>query len=208
MARTKLEIQYLGSSSQFVLDLKLGEKQHIRHTFSPSEKFDISDICSPDELNRNARFHQLKSAGTIIDVVTPGDDVVEAHLTAAELAAPSLEGLSAVSVIHQSFAAGGGGSPDDVIIYNANSPFAFRILDIQVVVATAVGASTLQLRGATGGAGATYSDAFDSSATGRARDAGAGGDDATDLIAKNGTVVLRRSDNGVAGEVLIFVRRE
>ena len=208
MARTKLEIQYIGSADRYILDIALGPKQVIRHTFKPFEKFDVTDICSADELNRSPEFFALKSAGTVIEVVTPGASDIGGHVTASELSAPSIEGLSGVSVIRQIFAAGGGGSPDDVIIYNASAPFPFRILDSQVIVSTAVGASTLQLRGATGGGGATYSDAFDSGSTGRKRDTGAGGDDATDLIAKSGTLVLRRSDTGVAGEILLFVRRE
>ena len=101
--------------------------------------------------------------------------------------------------IRVAFAAGGGGSADDVTIYAAAAPFAFRIIDVTVLVATAVGGSTAQLRDTTGGGGATLSSSLSTAATGTVRNA----DTATRTVASAGSVYLRRSDNGVAGEIII-----
>lgn len=114
-------------------------------------------------------------------------------------------GLSPLLVIRKSFSAGGGGSADDVTIYGANAPFGFRVVDSWLYVLTAVGGSTCTLRDATGGAGNALSDAFSSAATGKKENTAL---TATRTIAANGTVVLRRSDNGVAGEVFLLAQKE
>ncbi|HEV2905542.1 MAG TPA: hypothetical protein VGW32_10860, partial [Pyrinomonadaceae bacterium] len=99
--------------------------------------------------------------------------------------------------------AGGG---DDVIIYDGNCPGAMRILDVEVLISTPRAGSNVQLRNALGGGGAACSDAFTAAGAGRQRDAGTAVT-ATSLIPSNGTLVLRRSDRGVAGEVILFVQR-
>lgn len=140
-----------------------------------------------------------------------GDDAATKTYADGLIAGPATadaDGLSQLAVIRQAFAAGGGGVPDDVVIYNANAPFGFRVLDAQVLVATTVLASTVQLRDATGGGGSALSDAFDSATAGRKRDTGVAGANATPTVAANGTLVLRRSDSGVAGELIVTLRRE
>lgn len=107
-------------------------------------------------------------------------------------------------VIRQAFAAGIGAVADDVVIYNANAPFALRILDAQVLVKTAVALSTATLRNATGGGGSALSDDFDTTAAARVRDTGAAVQE-TQVIPLGGTLVLRRSKNTVAGEVSLTI---
>jgi hypothetical protein len=98
------------------------------------------------------------------------------------------------------------GTPDDVVVWSANSPAAFRLLDGHAIISTGIGGSTIQLRNATGGGGAALSDTYNTSATGRVKDAGTA--TVTPTLAAGGTLVVRRSDRGVGGEVIIFLRRE
>ncbi len=117
-------------------------------------------------------------------------------------------GLSDVEVIRRAFVAGTPGAPDDVTIYSAAAQSGFRILDAQVVISTLIAAATVQLRSATGGGGVALSDAFVASVVGRKLDAGVGIGNVTPTVAAGGTLVLRRSDAGVAGEVIVWIRRE
>lgn len=105
--------------------------------------------------------------------------------------------------IRVSCTAGTPGSADDVTIYNANAPFAFRILDVIWLDSTAIALSTVQLRDTSGGGGAALSSALTAAVTGTARN----NDTATRTVAANGSVFLRRSDRGVAGEILIVAVR-
>ena len=93
----------------------------------------------------------------------------------------------------------------DVVIYNANAPFAFRVLDSQLLLVTAVMSATAQLRDALAGSGNVVSGSFDTAtAVGRVRDAGTA-ITAAPLIALGGTLALRRSDIGIAGEVIVEI---
>ena len=112
------------------------------------------------------------------------------------------QGLASPRTIRKAFSAGGGGSPDDVTIYNANAPLGFRILDAFVFVSTAVAASSVTLRTASGGGGSAVSDSFSSAATGSVR---LSTTSSTNTIAQDGSLFLRRSDSGVAGEVILLV---
>ena len=98
------------------------------------------------------------------------------------------------------FAAGTPGSADDVTIYSGDAPFAFRILDVTLLTSTLIALSTAQLRDTAGGGGAALSSAMTTAVVGTARN----NDTATPTVAANGSVFLRRSDQGVAGEVIIL----
>lgn len=109
--------------------------------------------------------------------------------------------------IRKSFAAGGGGSADDVIIYALNTlPSKVRILDAYALVSTAISASTLQVRSAAAGAG-TLAASMAGTPTGR-----------NPMTLPTASVVLtpgsgvglfiRRSDSGIAGEVVLTCRNE
>lgn len=101
------------------------------------------------------------------------------------------------------FAAGGGGAADDVTIFNASAPFAFKITEIvpYITGGAAVG-RTIQLRSAAGGAGAAQSDVHSAAATGRAP-ATVGTITALPAVALNGSVFLRRSDSAITGDLVI-----
>ena len=101
------------------------------------------------------------------------------------------------------FAAGAAGTADDVTIYNASAPFAFRIVDAYVLISTAIALSTVQLRDTSGGGGAALSSALTSATAGTIRN----NDTATPTVASGGSVFLRRSDRGVAGEVIVVAVR-
>lgn len=101
------------------------------------------------------------------------------------------------------FSAGAAGAADDVTVYSASAPFAFRIINVEVLIATAILATTVTLRDTSGGGGAVLSSALSSAATGTVRN----NDTVTRTVASGGSVFLRRSDRGVAGEVIIYAVR-
>lgn len=117
---------------------------------------------------------------------------------------PDTSVISSMLVIHQAFSAGAGGSADDVVIFNANAPFGFRIVETRFYISTGVALATVQLRTATAGGGSALSDAIVAAATGALLNTLKTG---TDTVATNGTLVLRRSDNSVAGEVVLFLMK-
>ena len=51
---------------------------------------------------------------------------------------PDTTVINQMLVIRHAFAAAGGGSPDDVAIFNANAPFGFRIVDTRFYISTGV----------------------------------------------------------------------
>lgn len=107
-------------------------------------------------------------------------------------------------LITQSLTGGVAGTADDVTIYNANAPFAFRILDCWAILNAAVGGSTIQLRDTAGGGGSALSSALSSAATGTVRN----NDTSSRAVAANGSVFVRRSDRSVAGRIIILALRE
>lgn len=110
--------------------------------------------------------------------------------------------IGGVFTIFVAVTAGGGGA-DDVTIYNANAPFAFRVLDVLLLVATAVGGASAQLRDTSGGGGSALSSVLDGAATGTKRN----DNTATATVAASGSVFLRRSDSGIGGELVILCVR-
>lgn len=115
---------------------------------------------------------------------------------------PDTSIISDLLVIRKAFAAGGGGSADDVIIFSANAPFGFRILDSKFYISEIVALATIRLRDATAGAGNVLSDAIAAGVTGSISNVLKS---STDTIAASGTLVVRRSDSAVAGEVIINI---
>lgn len=131
----------------------------------------------------------------------------DATVAPAKAAVADAVGLSALQTIRKAFTAGGGGAPDDVVIYNANAPFGFRVVDTAALISTAIASETVTLRDAAAGGGNALSDDLDAATVGRKRDPAATVT-ATGTVAVAGTLVLRRSDNGLAGEVIVTIRPE
>jgi hypothetical protein len=108
--------------------------------------------------------------------------------------------------IRKAFTALGAGVPDDVTIWAANAlPFKFRVLDAIAYIGTAIALSTLDIRTRAGGAGTQLASTA-SATTGRQTNTLNGS-----VVATPGTLeglFIRRSDRGVAGEVLLTCRLE
>lgn len=110
----------------------------------------------------------------------------------------------AAFLLTKTFVASGAGA-DDVVIYEANAPYAFRIINSYVYVSTPIGAATLQLRDALGGGGSALSDSWLATLVGMKIDV----DLPTSIptIAMGGTLALRRSSGDVEGEVVMVIER-
>jgi hypothetical protein len=105
-----------------------------------------------------------------------------------------------IYVLKHDFAAGGGGVADDVILFDGDAPWKFRVIEAILLVSTSVAASTAVFRDTKDGLGNTLSDSLVTSANGRKRSTDI---EITAEIPKDGTFVLRRSDNGIAGSIII-----
>lgn len=99
-------------------------------------------------------------------------------------------------IIYVSFAASTPGTADDVTVFSGTAPFNFRILESWLVTSTAIVSSTVQAKTATGGLGSDLSTAMSSTVAGKTSD----NSTATSTVASGGSMFLRRSDRGVAGE--------
>jgi hypothetical protein len=142
----------------------------------------------------------LNTSTKLVDVDVADDSVAPLAL------APEAGGIATTFAIHKTFAALTTGTADDVTIYAANAPFAFRILRVELIVSAAVGGSVLRLRSATANGGSALSSQF-------------AGDTVTDNpdrsialsafpnVAAGGTLVLRRSDRAVAGSIAMICER-
>lgn len=120
-------------------------------------------------------------------------------------AVPDAKGMSLPIVMRFPIVAGIGGAADDVAIYTADSPFNMRILDVFAIVATSPGVgSSVTLRDTVGGGGVALSDALSVAATGVSRNAAI---TASPVLASGSSLVVRRSDNTMAGEIVILAQR-
>jgi len=120
--------------------------------------------------------------------------------SAQQLAPALANGLGVPFTLYVNCPSGGAaGTADDVVVFSANAPFPFRILDRKLYVSTAVAAATAQLRSATAGGGSTLSSAMSVASTGLVLDAST----TTNTVAAGGTLVLRRSDRSMVGELFL-----
>lgn len=149
----------------------------------------------------------LDFKGGLVAARNDASNVVEVQIDGAgvtpdALAAENASGFAPAQVLRVSFVAGTPGTADDVAIV-ASAPYGFRILDAWADVSTGIGASTVQLRSATGGGGTALSSALASATVSTARTSSG----SSHAVASGGTVFLRRTDRGVAGEVFMLVCR-
>lgn len=152
--------------------------------------------------NRRAVGTVIRAGAGDYDILYDGG--LQEGLYPGSIAVADAAGLGIASVVKKVITAAAAGTPDDVTIYSANAPFAFTVLDCWMIVTTAIAASTVTLRTAAGGGGSVRSSALDSATTGKKRDAIT---TAVNTIAAGGTLVARRSDRGVAGELYILISR-
>ncbi len=113
--------------------------------------------------------------------------------------------LGPTQAIRVPFAAGAFSPGDgyDVYVANANLPVRMRVLDVVVYVTT--GAGTATLRDTVAGGGNALSDGMNTGSSGVVRSNMTGG---TKAIAAGGTIVLRRSSQSMAGEVIVLLQPE
>lgn len=138
--RTTIKIKYLGSGT-FALDAMLNyPRQFIRHSFTHTgELLDVTDIASPDELNRNPVITNLRDparpGGALIQViVTPGNDDIDG---AGFGTGPNPESSAALSVV-----AGGGAAAGTAALYARGD-------HVHDIAALAVGTAELAAGGVT-----------------------------------------------------------
>jgi hypothetical protein len=169
---------------------------------------------SATDLPRMKSLHEAMADGKVTlsvnysaDEVASGLHAPPSTIEAVDIApVAAATPASALAVIYKALPVGAGGSPDDVEIFPAGSlPFKFRVVDCVLYVSTAVGASTVEIRDEAGGAGNLHASAS-AAATGRNPNA----EDQTSEVAPAPTKGLfaRRSDSGIGGEVVLFVRPE
>lgn len=95
-----------------------------------------------------------------------------------------------------------GAAADDIVIGSSGFPFSMVVFDVVLLISTAVGATTAQLRDQPGGLGSALSSAISTGSTGTARN------NATSItpVVANTLFYLRRSNGNTAGTALIFCR--
>lgn len=174
----------------------------------------ILDNGSSENDRTNLNFLSTTGVGGITLAVADdaGNDELEVTATTLDASISPAKtavidsGIANTFAIYSSFVAGAGGSADDVTVYNANAPFAFRILKTHVYISTAVGGSSIQARSASGGGGSALSTLF-------AADVATESPvlttpiTATQTVAANGSLFIRRSDSGIAGEFVFLCLR-
>lgn len=155
------------------------------------------------EVNANAQIQALISAGKVAVTVVPGTGP---QIPGSQEEVANASGLTDVQRVTLPVPAGAGGAPDDVTVY-LSVPFKARITDVQFSVSTAVAASNVQLRTATGGLGSPLSDLFGTATTGRKRDSGGALLGVVPTVLAGSAIYLRRSDSGVAGTLEVDLER-
>lgn len=197
---------------------------------SPSEAVTIGDIyktlaASGDnitfsrkasDLPRMASLQALVAAGKVSVVVTPtADELASGLLTSPQtIQAADVQPVAAAVVespeivLRIPITAGAGGTADDVTVFALNAfPYKCRILWARAIVGATPGASTVELRTQSGGAG-TLLATLNTGALGLVPSPNTGF--ATSVVTPGATVGLfaRRSNNTIGGEIHVCVRRE
>jgi len=197
---------------------------------SPSEAVTIGDIYrtlavsgdsvtfsrTASDLSRMASLQALVSAGKVSVVVTPtADELASGLLTPPQtIQAQDMQPVAAAVVdapevvLRIPIPAGVGGAADDVTVYALNAfPYKCRILWARAIVGATPGASTVELRTQSGGAG-TLLATLNTGALGLVPSPNTGF--ATSVVTPGAAVGLfaRRSNNTIGGEIHVCVRRE
>lgn len=102
--------------------------------------------------------------------------------------------------------AGGGGAADDVMLFNANLPADVEVIGANFLTVGAVALSSVQVRGAAGGAGTPITGPISTAAAGRLWESAGGGLTSAGPFADGSSWFLRRSDSAVSGVLTILIR--
>lgn len=182
-------------------------------TLAPSESVTVTR--SPADLTALYSLQQAMAANTVSVSITYSSDEVASGLISPPSATQAIDMMPVVATaadaplitIRKAFVAGTPGTADDVAIFAANAlPYKFRVLDAVAYVATAIGGSTLMVYSQAAAAGTKLAE-MDSATTGPHAQQTM----TATAVAAPATLeglFIRRSDRGVAGEVILTVRRE
>lgn len=213
MTNATLNIQNLLTTS-LSLDIEFGAKRNLRRKLAPfgttGDTIDVGDLTTLSELNSNPQFRALLDASSpkvrIKDIVRGSNDVLGAD-TGVVIDASGMADTHPRLIV--TVAAGAAGARD-VLVYNANFPFAGLLVDAQMLVQTAVALSTVQARDAAAGAGNALTAAMSSAVATRVRDPGTGqtvGNGIPPTIAKGSSLYLRMTDGDAAVRFIMdFIR--
>jgi hypothetical protein len=183
------------SGNQLAINTKLGYKKPIKHILSRGAFVDVGDVATMDELNASPDIQNLLAGGNLrIDVIGENNDIV------SEAGVPTGLGIGLSHKAHYDI--GGGVGADDATLI-ASMPWPARILNVELITSTAVGASTVTLRDALAGAGNALSDALSSGAVARVSDAQV----PLVTVAAGSLVTARMSDSAIVAEVVIEFER-
>ena len=162
----------------------------------------LSDLGRMSDLMAKLDAHTVSmSVVPTADELAAGVGITQANVATAGVS-------SELVMFHVPLVAGVVGTADDVTIFAANAlPFKFRVLDASLLVSAAVGASTVQIWTHAAAAG-TEIASFSSGSTGAVEGVFVG--NATTVVAPSSTngLFAHRSNNTVAGEVMLLVRKE
>lgn len=177
-----------------------------------------SDSAAGDVVAHNGTNYVVVAGGNSADVVLRGNAtfgtvstaaIADAAVTVAKIAVADANGHAAVLSKRVAFSATGAtGTLVDVNVWNADAPFALRIVRATLRVSTAAGTASA-LRTASGGGGSvvlpdvlSVTQTFSTAATGPVADNAA----ASATVSANGSLFFN-VDRAVAGELLIeFVK--
>ena len=204
------------TSGNLSLDVRLGKfsDKVIRTNLAPKgqgttakpDSVDVGDITTLSELNMRPEIQSLLSSGRISIITARGTT----DIPGADIASAVADSVGLGGVITRAFpyeAAGAGAR--DIVLYNADMPFAAKVIDFQVMVST-LAAGAIQLRDALAGAGNAVSQALSQAALGRVRDDGTGqtaGDGIVVSIAKGGSLIAREAIGTSAGTIIVTLQR-
>lgn len=149
----------------------------------------------------------LNAQSATLSVQYSADEIGSGLIGDSGAAVPAATIQSGMTLFRVAFTAGAGGSAADHTIFAVNDmPAAYRLFNAVLFVGTAVSASTVAVRSTTGGAGTLYYT-FSGAATGTIAPTAV---NAAPLAVRSSTtgLIVRRSDDGIAGEIYISARAE
>jgi hypothetical protein len=171
---------------------------------------------APSELDKMTALKALVLSGSVaVQVNMSAADIAAGWATppqsveSSDIASVGSSDVAAATILfRQAFAAVvGAGAPDDIAVFAVGSlPFKCRVVDAWAFVATPINPSTIDAR-TQAVAGGTLLASFDTGTAGRVS---LSAPNASTQAVPGSTegLFLHRSDNRVAGEVFLLVRRE
>lgn len=196
----------LGKFSDRVIRTNLAPKG--QGTSSKPASVDVGDITTLSELNTRPEIQALLNTTPPRISISTARGTTDLQGADIATAVADASGLGGVVTEAFHFAAAGAGARD-ITLYNANFPFAAKLVDVQIMVET-LGAGTLTLRDTAGGLGNALSAALSEAAAARVRDPGTGqtaGNGFVPVIAKGSSIIARETVGTTAGTIIVSYQR-